>query len=414
MLAAILLSFVMTFTVESKSSVKADGTFPSYDFDASYACTYQKGSVRTGDTATLNLYDLGGIQIDSIVLYLKSNKTAGSGIIRVQADGNQAVERNGSYKDWFGAYSTDYQPLTVLRDYQRSVKNLTIQVVGTVNSLHIEKYVITYQAAPAHSVSLMVGNELYNELTEERGGTGVLLPSLPDRDSLQFVGWSETDFWTVTEMPDIWKAGERFYPLEDATLWSVWQYGEPEDTAFVTELVTGQYLYVNSTADIALTGVPQNDGTMDIDFIDSSNPDQVYQITFLSPDTATIQHVATGTYIGWQGKNLTAKASPWLVYHQGEETLFYTISNNKTYVLWLNIMDSYQNIYAGLLEATPGHAPLGLRKPRSTDSEAWFTCHPEDPTDTEEVHFDGSERIVRFGIYELHIKEGKKYLRIEN
>ena len=413
MFTAILLSFVMTFTVETKSSVKADGTFPSYDFDASYACTYQKGSVRTGDTATLNLYDLGGIQIDSIVLYLKSNKTAGSGIIRVQADGNQAAERNGSYKDWFGAYSTDYQPLTVLRDYPRSVKNLTIQVVGTVNSLHIEKYVITYQAAPAHSVSLMVGNELYNELTEERGGTGVLLPSLPDRDSLQFAGWSETEFGMVTELPSIHYPGERFYPTADVPLWSVWQYGEPIDMALVTELETGQYLYVNSQADLALKGIPQ-DGRMNIDVIDPSAPEQIYQITFLSPDTATIQHVQTGTFIGWQGKNMVAKESRWLVYHEGQETLFYTIISNETYVLWLNIMDSYGDVYAGLFKATPGHSPLGLRKPRSTDSEAWFTCHPEDPMDTEEVRFDGRERVVRIGIYELHIVDGKKYLVISN
>lgn len=413
MLLAILLSFVMTFTVESKSSVKAEGTFPSYDFDASYACTYQRGSVRAGDTATLNLYDLGGIQIDSIVLYLKSNKTAGSGIIRVQADDRQAAEMSGSYKDWFGAFSTDYQPLTVLRDYPRSVNNLTIDIIGTANSLHVEKYVITYQAPPAYTIQLKIGDETVNELTEETSHAGILLPSLPDRDSLQFVGWSETDFWTVTELPDIYHAGERFYPKADGTLWSVWQYGEPEDTALVTELKTGPYLYVNSQTDIALKGIPK-DGKMDIDLIDSSDPDQVYQITFLSPDTATIQHVSTGAYIGWQGKNLTVKESPWLVYHQGEETIFYTIIGYDTYVLWLNIMDSYQNIYAGLFKATPGHSPLGLRHPRKTDSEAWYTCHPEDPQDTEEVFFDGRERIVRFGIYELHIKEGKKYLRILN
>ncbi|MBQ7631948.1 MAG: hypothetical protein IJS82_04225 [Paludibacteraceae bacterium] len=413
MLTAILLSLVMTFTVETKSSVKAEGTIPSNDFDATYACTFQKGSVREGDTATLQLRGLGGIQIDSIVLYLKSNKSAGSGEIRVVTDGREVAKLSGSYWDWYGAYSTAYRPLTVFRHGTHSVEELTIELVGTVNSLYIEQYEIVYQAPPAYSVQLKIGDETIEVLTEANSHAGVLLPSLPDRDSLSFVGWSETEFGAITAPPALWLADERFYPTADMCLWSVWHYGEKEDTNLVAELETGSYLYVNSHANVALTGVPY-DGKMDIDLIDTSNPDQVYWITFLSPDTATIQHVQTGTFIGWQGKSLAAKESPWLVYHEGAETIFYMRSGADTYVLWPNILDTYGELYAGLLKATPANSPLGLRKPRPTDGKEWFTCHPEVPMAVEEVLFNGNERIVRFGIYELHIKEGKKYLRIKN
>ena len=411
MLTAILLSFVMTFTVETKSKVEGTGTFPSFDMEASYNCTYQKGSVRAGDTATLSLEGLGGIEIESVVMYLKSNKSAGSGEIHVYADGEKAAEKSGSYKDWFGAYSTEYQPLTVLSNYTKSVESLSVEMIGTVNSLHVEKYVITYQAAPTHAVSLRIGNDTYGVLTEEYGGAGVLLPSLPDRDTMHFVGWSETEFWTVSELPDIYYAGERFYPKEDGVIWSVWQYGFPDEDAYVTDLQSGLYLYANRQAGIALAGVPQ-DGIMAYGVLDVTDVNQVYYVDFLAPDTATIQHVLTDTYIGFSGKNMSAARSKWLVYHQGDQTLFYTVINNKQYVLWLNIQDNYGNMYAGLMEAKVGESPLGLRHPRINGGEQLYTCHPESRMAVESVSADGRERIITFGIYELHIKDGKKYLRI--
>ena len=54
----LILLGVMSFTVQSKDAVKADGTWP-YSMEATYACSYQKGDVRAGDEAVLTVTGLG-------------------------------------------------------------------------------------------------------------------------------------------------------------------------------------------------------------------------------------------------------------------------------------------------------------------------------------------------------------------
>ena len=58
--------------------------------------------------------------------------------------------------------------------------------------------------------------------------------------------------------------------------------------------------------------------------VDLKDIKQVYHIEFTaSADTAYITHLQSQTPIGYSGLNLVVKASPWLVYHEGDETLFY-------------------------------------------------------------------------------------------
>ena len=416
-LLLIILS-IMTFTVKDKNNVTPTGTFPS-DMQVSYHSTYQKGTARAGDTITLSLQNLGGIAIGDMKVYVRSNKDGGAGAFTVTANGEVKATKSGSLADWFGAYDNQsFHALQLLPQGINSINTLDIRLIGSANSLYVEKYEITYSPAEAHTVTLMCGNRVFSTLYEESGMAGVILPSVADSAEWKFRGWSETELWTTYELPHLWLANEKYHPSTDCTLWAVFEYDNTPKVAYVTELQTGVYQYVNRTLNIALTSVPYEDGTMDFAPIDASDADQLYEVRFAAPDTAYITHRATGTPIGYAGKNMAVKASPWLVYHNEEETVFYTMIGTQSYVLWLNIMDGNgENEHAGLRTGTvgnsSGHSPMALQVP-SEKSDPYYTCHPEVPQGIEQVNTErlNGEWIVPFGIYELHIKNGYKELRL--
>ena len=409
-LLLILLS-VMTWTVESKNSVSGDGEWP-YTLQVAYENTYQKGDVRDGDFAILTLANLGGIKVNGIDVFVKSNKSGGAGEFTVTANEKTIASLSGSFKDWTGTFdNSEYHSIPLLQSAQNGVYNLSVSLKGTENSLHIEKYVITYEPLPAYTVTLVNGNQIYDAITESAGGQGILLPVLPDWDKWRFVGWSKTEFWTIYEMPELFYSGNTYIPDKDETLWAVYVF-EPDNKLYVTDLESGEYIYTNRVSNMALTGVPQS-GIMNFAPVDIDDFNQIYFVEFAAQDTAYITHLATGTPIGYSGTQMAAKTSPWLVYHNGEETIFYTVVNNKKYVLWLNIMNGEgSNVHAGLVQASTLSSPMALRYPRQGADEPAFTCHPECGMGIDTPEYETQERIVQFGIYELHIQNGHKKLII--
>ena len=420
---AMILSAVMTWTVQSKSSVQGSGELPA-GVTAEYDCTYQKGTVRAGDVATLALTGIAGIEVQQIDYYLRSNKSSGAGTITVTADGTLLATKSGSLRDWCGTYDADnYHAVMAWQGSRLISESLVLQLGGSTNSLYIERFVITYlpappePPAPTYTVTLTDGNQLYATLTESSGGAGVLLPALPNRAYWRFVGWSERDLGTIDEQPSLHYAGNRFYPTGNDSLWAVYQYAEMQgEKPFVEELISGVYMYVNRGLNVALRGVPA-DGRMTSAAVDAYDDNQHYQITFVGTDTAYISHVPTGTPIGYSvaSRTMAAQASPWLVYHSGDQTIFYTVIGGKNYVLWLNVYDTQtRDNYAGLLQANPGVSPMGLQDTMMPTELYAFTTHPEWALGIDETQEAASaERIIRFGNYEIHIQNGHKklYLR---
>ena len=176
---------------------------------------------------------------------------------------------------------------------------------------------------------------------------------------------------------------------------------------YESEIASGTYMYVNrsETANLALTGVPA-DGKMQSATPDVYDANQHYEIELVGADTAYITHVPTGTPIA-------AKASPWRIYHEGDQTLFWTTIKGKNYVLWLNIQENggSKETYAGLFQTNPGSSPMGLMTTMMPTEIYAFTCHPEAMVGIDELESEvGNERVIQFGIYELHIRNGKKYI----
>lgn len=376
---------VMTWTVETKNTVAGDGDIPA-GTTAEYACSYQKGQVRQGDNATLTLSSLGGVTIEEVTVSLKSNKNSGGGVFTVSVNGTQVASLDGNMWFWTGTYdNANYHDITLLSQPATGAEELVIRLDGTANSLFIGKYAITYSVPEPYAVTLMDGTGKVTELRAGKNRQGVQLPSLPDREGWRFLGWTENEYWMVYEAPEYYRAGSLYIPDEDCTLWALYETKPAEEeTVFVTDLQSDIYLYANRISGMALAGVPEN-GRMDYEPLDFASENQYYSIDFVTSDTAYITHVQTGTPIGYEGTKMRAYPSPWLVYHEGDETIFYTLAGTKKYVLWLNVMGSDNTLYAGLQPVTNLSSPMGLCLPQPRTCVYAYTCHPECGMGTTEV-----------------------------
>jgi hypothetical protein len=410
---------MMSCLVQTKNKVSMDGIWP-YDIEVSYANTGQKGDVTAGQVATLSLAHLDGIDIEQITVYVKSNKSSGAGEFTVTADGQMIASKSGTFREWTGSWdNTTYHPIALLQSSQKSVTELEITLTGTANSLHIERYEIQWTQAMPHTVTFMRGNRVYTTRTEPEGNGGIFLPSVPDSAEWKFRGWSETEFWGTATLPELYPANAKCYPMEDCTLWAVFEYQTEEETGYATDLTDGEYRYVNSANNKVLTGVPE-DGKMQNGYLNISDEGQVYSIDFSDDGTATISHSLTGTPIGYSGTQMAVNNSPWKVYHEGEETIFYIESGAKKYVLWLNILakEGTGETYAGLLAVEALSSPMRLMPVVEKEDEPYYTCHPEVPMGVEEVkdertnELTGERVLMHLGNYRLKIKNGKKIIEL--
>lgn len=405
----------MTWTVTSNKSVAEGGILPA-GVEAAYTNTYNKGQVRANDTATLSLTHLSGITVERIEVYVKSNKSSGAGVFTVEANGRLLATISGTLAEWVGAYDNqDFHALTLYNGSQEQVHTLTVTLTGTANSLHLDKYVITYQEAPAYTVTFMSGTQCVGSLTEETGGAGVVLPAMPDRNEWQFVAWTPTPFYTVETLPDRrFYAEDTYYPTADITLWAVYEAAEETKTAYVTDLQPGIYLYLDTTDQSAITGVPVN-GRMEYTYANVYDGNQYYEILFNDAcDSATIQHVATRTYIGFEQTHLAAKKSVWCVYHRDGRTAFYTVVNDKQYILFPAVYHSSNGeVYADLLKTSNvASTPTALIAIQQELIPSAYTCYPETGRDLEPVRTTPRELIIPLGTYQLRISDGKKTIRL--
>ena len=403
-LLLIILS-VMTFTVKDRSTVTAGGVLPA-DMQVTYACSYQRGQVRAGDEATLSLSGLGGITVQKIEMALRANASSGAGTVLVMADDMQLALKTYTYR-------TVSDAVQVYKGACTDVHTLVVRLIGGENSLYVDSYTITYTPVPVCSVTLMNGNEVYDVLTEENGGQGIILPSVPSAPDWHFVGWSETPFERQTDVPVVKAAYETYAPKEDCTLWAVFQQRPASERVYVFDLQSGDYLYVNRHTDKALAGVPSN-GKMVSEEIDETSANQVFHVELgTTADTAYITHVQTGTPIGYSGLSLVAKKSPWLVYHDGEETIFYILVNNNPYVLWLNISPTQERVTGLLSTNSVSPSPMSLVYPRE-EMPIEYTCYPPVPEGIMPVYIPRqTDYILPIGPYELYIHNGQKILKLQ-
>ena len=412
-----ILSAVMTWTVKSKNTVTTDDVCPPY-LEVQYSCSYQKGDVRAGDTAAIVFQGLRQATIEQVEVFVKSNKSAGAGVFTVAVNGTTKATQSGSLKDWTGAYdNTEYHPIALLESPVTNVDELSVSLVGTTNSLHIEKYVIRYTPASAHTVTLMKGDEVFTSLSEVSGGDGVVLPTMPDEGGWHFAAWSEQPFYTLSALPVSCLFPGTFYPAADVTLWAVYVSENSGSEAVATVLEDGLYCYADTTSMFAMKGAISTEGILSNAYLDANDLSQVYDIEFDTVGgTAVIYHPQSDTYIGYKGTSLVNEPSLWKVYHSGKVTAFYTEQSGKTYILWPYYFkhmgeDEYIRCADIIPTGNLSVSPTVLVSVDEATEEPVYTCHPEIGMGTEETPApDKGGYCIPFGNYRLVIRAGQKIL----
>lgn len=412
---SVLLSVMMTFTVETKSSVSTSGTCPS-TLNASYACTYQKGTVRAGDTATLRLRGLENIRLEQVRLYLRSNKSAGAGQLSMLADNSTLYEKNGTYKEWFGEYNNaTFEPLGWTGEKRLQDGTLQIQLIGTTNSLYIEKYEILYSQPPAEAYSVTLhADDNTQVLNEEAPESGVVLPTCEQRGDWYFLGWTDTDIpEPTTDKPTCFMAGETYYPRSNETLWAVWSDVEQPTEVPTIQPESGYYLL--HIRDELLTGIVNNEYINLMLFSNYYYDDQVYYLDFSSTDsTLTIHNYTYDKYIGYnyQHTQLANNDSVWRYRLLPDSTwLIYAAQEGDNYwVLHFKPATNYVWLQRYGLGDNPGNQWTLYRVPDPAMQPRYWS-HPWH-TAVEAVPAPQIDYTIPFGPYRLRIHDGHKLLQL--
>lgn len=404
-LLLILLNIIMSFTVTSYNSVSGDGTFP-YDMEVNYANTYNKGQVRLGDTAVIALSHLEGINVAKIEVEMKGNKDSGKGTFYVKENGQLTAQKN------IANLSDEWVTVDLMVPAKDDVDAMEIMLVGTENSLYINKYIIHYDMNAPNAVTLMKGNNEVDVLT----GSTVTLPALEDEGDWNFIGWTTTPFYVQTERLENLIPVGTYQPETDCTLWATYQYAVPLENQIVTELNDGVYIYANTSSGRAMRGDIRN-GKTDVAAIDMSDYMQWYEVLFDEEGLATIRllYVYGEAYIGFEGTKLVDKPSKWNVYHEGQKTAFYTMVSGQTYILFPDMLQNDYETYSAQLVKTSNisDTPTALLL---QDETITMTCYPEIGYDLETISDDrlpiSGEWYIPLGNYRLVIKDGKKQLEL--
>ncbi len=348
----------VTYIVTSKTSVLAEGNEPVGSM-ATFAQTGtgQKGQMTADNSTLFTLTGLQGLYLHKVTLQMRSNSTAGAGMLQMTVGEDilwQINQSSFATEQWNGSFTTAWTPIawSVTPSYLFDQHNsLSIHITATENSLYVASYTITYstEAPTPYTVQFHTGtNQSLAPLTENGVGEGLILPSCQAADSIwYFTGWIDTPIASTNDknqLPPIYAAGERFYPLGNTTLYALYCNTPNEANLWVQDTIfaSGYYIMVDSLWNTMPHGATNSQGRIevfDLEITQLTNDgyaifpkayyldEVVYFIDFLPDSLAMIQHVETQQYIGYprtvSGK-LTKDSVAWNYrVTPGKEVVFY-------------------------------------------------------------------------------------------
>lgn len=247
-----VLCTIVTFTIESKSSVSVSGVLPDA-VHVEYSNTYKKGQLTAGNTAVLQITGWQDVEINAVRIWMHSNKSDGAGSLQMMTDGVsswQIQDRGFDSDEWAGAYSQEW--VAVEKKFSPAAQlvngNLSIRIDATVNSLYLDRYEIDYTRAAKRAYTVQLHSSVGNcpaSLTESHVGSGVVLPNIDwIRDTWGFVGWCEQDVASATVRPALLEPGKIYYPQRDGVLYAVFsnQCGAANSILSTTTLTDERYM----------------------------------------------------------------------------------------------------------------------------------------------------------------------------
>ena len=433
MILGLLISILSaTYTITSSSSVEESGNIP-VGSEATYSrsgTTGRVGQMTEGNSTLLVLDNWGGIEIDSIALEMRSNKTAGAGSLNVSI-GEDVVckikDADFSDKNWNGDFSDEWCRISRWIGEKVGIgEQIKILIQASKNSLYVNSYTIYYTLPEpeAYTVSFVsgIGLEIPNS-TEKSPLSGITLPCIKDTLEWTFIGWSESEVLESDSCPRIWQADEVYYPASHCKLWAV--YTNERSQEAISNYVSGEYALVNTFWSRAMVGGIEDGmvSTRDVELsitetsyalLDKVTDDMVYAVNFLTDSTLTIENIANEEWIGYNEKGLDDSQKVWHYHILSDQSL--CIHQPQGVLFWgfgADAMQEYVVVYNAKVDWTLMQAD-GFRL--FDIQNMYFTTWPFGKIDgVEDIIIpefieENTQYILHLGSYELHIQNGKKWL----
>lgn len=432
MILGLLISILSaTYTVASSTSVSVSGEVPKgSEVVYSRTDTGQKDRITGGNTVRLQLHGWDGCIVDSLVLQMHSNKSAGAGSLTVQIGERMVWEipdTDFANVAWYGSFTTQW--VEISRWIGANVQNsdvIEIVIEASKNSLYIGSYTLYYHYPDPvrHTVHMESGLKENWTLIEDSIGSGVVLPHGCDTLAWRFVGWSEKELMDSDVCPHVFMSGERYYPKSDCTLWAV--YSDGEGMCATRDVVSGNYVLGSGFWQRCMVGGVQDgyvvtrevslreDTAGGYEWLDEVRDEMVYYVDVLTDSTLVIECVKTDERISYQGNELADTEAVWLykILEDGSLGMYYR-DGTHCRMLYVGIYNGSDDVVAFAMRVEPDrmHNNGVLLFPIK---ERRFTSWPLGKWDGVEdvICGDEKERVYQWGIYELHVKNGKKSLRL--
>lgn len=344
---------VVTYTIDSKTSVATTGLTPTGS-SATYAQTYStQGQATSGNTITLTISGFSkGTIINSIVMNMRSNGSAGAGGLTYSADSgaNQTLIAAATNFNAWGdnsSYGTTYRDVTIGSNLNISVTtSFVLTLTASTNSLYVSSYTISYAYADPTFTVAPLSHEVY---TGENAASTVTVANFDTDPTLEYVvtsgassistvsiGSYSSHVATVTITASS-TAGTAVVRVRDSANPSTY-YGDitvvvNEIPAYEIELSADSYAYVGDDVDVVVTasrlqGTGINwsviSGSVDSESVISD--DTEYMATITSAGTLTIKATDNGNAENYATvsvtvvKTLNAVNAPNVTNHSSELT----------------------------------------------------------------------------------------------
>ena len=330
-------------TVTSYNSVELTGDI-DYSIDATFENTnHSKGNITAGNEAVLTILNMpANAVVTQVVLSMKSNAKSGAGEVFITLDGNEIGKiEESNFCDWPGrdGYSTTFVPIVFEGNWKTNNEcDLSVKISASVNTLSLEKVSISYATTDIDPEPYVVtlswldaqGKRNTTQIQEKKAGNGLVLPNCEVMfvgEDWTFVGWSKEKIEEqFTSEPNFMKAGEKFYPQTNLTIYALYRNNpQAEPIPQATTFVSGEYALASKGIDdyFLLTGEVTSKVLAASKVPIEADKNGIYQLTAgyvsvycrylleFEGDSVTIKYLQSGNYIGHNSTTMTNKKTKW-------------------------------------------------------------------------------------------------------
>ena len=445
-----LFLLIALYTISGKQAV------PSGDIPAGSSCVYEQtgsrsGQLTSGNELTLTLSGYDALQLQSVTLQMRSNTSAGAGGLQMKI-GNSEVwtisDKPFSDAAWNGAYSTEWVSVshslggTVVPDNA----SITLSITASKNSLYLQSVALEYTDSRAETSAYTVSFVTYSSvrvspLKESQPGAGVVLPDVqPDDASWRFYGWANSPVDDGDREPAVYVAGTVYHPISDCMLYAVYmQSGEQQSWLPTDDLSAGDYVIAlyepkngvmwcatgavedNGMLATERFSVPAENGWASLPFgkVSASN---IYTLA-VKHDTLTIRHKATDSAICMSMSTVGkfAKSSSgiaWIIQPSAVESdampqfAISGVLGGETYYVSYYLGADGELYFRPIKSESQPHNLLLYAVDEYIPATATYTSYAFGNGLENNYLNSQSAYHVQMGTYMLTIKDGKKYLQI--